>query len=564
MPDDTHRDTDQTSDGESQLEELVSDRAAAFDTLADRWIAHEMAEEPVVATILGADGDHGSLGEWSAAAIERREKANRRWLDEFTRFDPGLLDLRREVDRELLISGLKGREVYSEWGSWRRDPAFYLDEILHGVFALFLNRIFPEPETVRYAESRLRQVPEVVTEARANLDVELANPLICERGLGQCKAAVTYFRHMLTAEVDDESLRAQIQDAGEEAARAMEGFAQDLERYVSEGQGTYALGEDRYSRLLRDKERLDYGAEELRKRGEAVWAELDEEMRSLAKTVDPTAKSWREVIERMNDDHPATFEDMLMQYTEWTERARRFCVDHALVTFPEGEKCLVEPSPPFQRPILAVASYSQPPAFRPGRTGHFFVPWPPEGTSDEDAAKRLASNSFHSIPTISVHEAYPGHHWHLTWMKQNPSKVRQVIWSSYFAEGWALYSELMLREQGFFEDPRAELCHLDARIFRAARIIVDTGLHIGDLDVEGAVEIMQTRASLPEPVARAEVGRYCSWPTQAPSYLTGSLEIERMRHRYLDEKRGDLHSFHDDLCATGCMPLGLAEKALFG
>jgi uncharacterized protein (DUF885 family) len=121
----------------------------------------------------------------------------------------------------------------------------------------------------------------------------------------------------------------------------------------------------------------------------------------------------------------------------------------------------------------------------------------------------------------------------------------------------------MMREQGFFEDKRDELCHLDARIFRAARIIVDTGLHIGDLDFEGAVEIMRTKASLPEPVARAEVTRYCAWPTQAPSYLTGSLEIERMRAKYLEDKRGDLHSFHDALCATGCMPLGLAERSLF-
>jgi uncharacterized protein (DUF885 family) len=148
-------------------------------------------------------------------------------------------------------------------------------------------------------------------------------------------------------------------------------------------------------------------------------------------------------------------------------------------------------------------------------------------------------------------------------MKSNQRRVRQLVWSSYYAEGWALYAEKMMREQGFFEDPRAELCHLDARIFRAARIIVDTGLHIGDLDFEGAVEIMRTRASLPEPVARAEVVRYCAWPTQAPSYLTGSLEIERIRERFMDAKLGDLKKFHDSICATGSMPLGLAEQALF-
>jgi uncharacterized protein (DUF885 family) len=139
-----------------------------------------------------------------------------------------------------------------------------------------------------------------------------------------------------------------------------------------------------------------------------------------------------------------------------------------------------------------------------------------------------------------------------------------MIFTPYYSEGWALYAEKMMREQGFFEDPRAELCHLDARIFRAARIIVDTGLHTGDLGVEDAVEIMRTKASLSEPVARAEVGRYCAWPTQAPSYLTGSLEIERIRDRYMDAGRGDLRAFHDEICATGALPLGLAERALMG
>ena len=547
---------------ESQNPESTHPDAASFDALVDSWVAEELAAIPVEATILGADGDHGSLGDWSARALEARRASDESWLARLVDLDTSELDSVRKVDAALLVSELRGRRVYAEWEHWRRDPAIYLDPCLHGVFSLFLNRLFPEPEMVGYAASRLREVPGVVADARANLRSDLASPLISERGLGQASAAVKYFRELLPAEVADERLRAELAEAGALAADAVEVFVTDLEVLVRDGKGDYALGEERYTALLKDKEMLGYDASELRRRGEAAWEELDTEMQSLAREVDPSADGWRPVIEALNADHPATPEQMLEAYTDWTERARAFCRDNDLVTFPDGERCVVEPSPPFQRPIMAVASYSQPPAFRPGLTGHFFVPFPPDGTSAEDTQKRLASNSFHSIPTVSVHEAYPGHHWHLTWMKANPRPVRQLVWSSYYAEGWALYVEKMMREQGFFTDIRAELCHLDARIFRAARIIVDTGLHIGDLDFEGAVEIMRTRASLPEPVARAEVGRYCSWPTQAPSYLTGSLEIERIRDQYFADKRGDLKQFHDALCATGSMPLGLAERAL--
>ena len=110
-----------------------------------------------------------------------------------------------------------------------------------------------------------------------------------------------------------------------------------------------------------------------------------------------------------------------------------------------------------------------------------------------------------------------------------------MLGSTYFTEGWGLYTEDLLREQGFFRTPEQELCQRDYRLFRAARIIVDTSLHLGEMTVEEAVDFMSTKASLSRETAQAEVLRYCAWPTQASSYLTGALEIARMRQRWLDE-----------------------------
>jgi uncharacterized protein (DUF885 family) len=215
---------------------------------------------------------------------------------------------------------------------------------------------------------------------------------------------------------------------------------------------------------------------------------------------------------------------------------------------------------------MAVASNAAPPAFKPASTGHFFVPYTPDGTPPEEIEKRLETNSFSTIPTVAVHEAYPGHHWHLTWMQERARPIRRVLRTPYFTEGWALYAEGLMREQGFFADPRHELCHLDARIFRAARIVVDTSLHMGEMTVDEAIDHMQQSASLSEPTARAEVGRYCAWPTQASSYLTGALEIERIRARYLEEgpADGDLRSFNNTIAGSGGLPIALAERAVMG
>jgi uncharacterized protein (DUF885 family) len=129
-------------------------------------------------------------------------------------------------------------------------------------------------------------------------------------------------------------------------------------------------------------------------------------------------------------------------------------------------------------------------------------------------------------------------------------------------EGWALYTELMMREQGFFTDERHVMGQLDNRLFRAARIVVDTSLHSGDMTFDEAVAFMLERTSLSEPTARAEVARYCAWPTQASSYLTGSLVIEQLRDQWFAHGKGDLRMFHDRLAGAGSMPVSLHADAL--
>jgi uncharacterized protein (DUF885 family) len=295
-------------------------------------------------------------------------------------------------------------------------------------------------------------------------------------------------------------------------------------------------------------------------------------MRDLAQRIRGT-DDWRAVLEEANRDHPRTEDDMRLAYEDWTERARQFLVETGLVTLPEGERCVVEPSPVFQRPILGVASYVAPPMFSDRVLGHFFVPYAPDGTPPEEVQKRLEANSHGGIPTTAVHEAYPGHHWHLTVNKVEARRIRRVFGTPYFSEGWALYAERVMRERGFFTDPLHELYHLEATIFRAARIVVDTSLHLGEMTHDEAVTFMTTKAALPEPTARAEVGRYCWWPTQASAYLTGCLEILRIRDRFLGARGHNgtpaaevdvavLRQFHDRLAASGRMPLGLAERAV--
>src|SRR4029079_13416389 len=125
-----------------------------------------------------------------------------------------------------------------------------------------------------------------------------------------------------------------------------------------------------------------------------------------------------------------------------------------------------------------------------------------DGTSEAEIQSRLSNNSYGSIPTTAVHETYPGHHWHLGMRAGNRSNVRRVYSTPYFSEGWALYAERVMRERGFFEDPVQELHHLNASLFRAAPIIADTSLHLGEMTFDEAVTYMMDTAAMPEPVAK--------------------------------------------------------------
>jgi uncharacterized protein (DUF885 family) len=537
--------------------------SSALDLLIDDYLAWQWDTNPVLATTLGVDGHDERLPDLSASGYARRATEEDAWLERFRAHADDALNPVERIDRDLAISTLRGQQVERDWAVWRRNPDTYLGPVLNGVFVMFLHRSHPDEHLARSAAARLRQVPDLLGHARANLDPELANPFLVGRARGQAQAGVTYARDLVPAEVSDPALRAMLAGAGEVAAVAFEEFAGFLDELQERASGPYAIGEEMYSALLREREGLGYGARELRDKGQAAYDELAADMRRRTKEI-AGHDDWRRLLDELNDDHPATPEAMRDAYAAWTERARAFCRDNQLVTLPEGEECLVEPSPAFQRPVLAVASYMLPPAFRASRVGHFFVPYPPEGTSPEEAAKRLSTNSHHSIPTISVHEAYPGHHWHLTWSLAQPRPLRKVVGTAYFVEGWGLYSEELMKEQGFFTDPRHELCQVDARLFRAARIVVDTSLHLGEMDIGEAVEFMSTKASLSRPTAQAEVLRYCAWPTQAASYLTGSLEIQRIRDRWFAEGRGSLREFHDAIAGSGRMPLNLAERAVMG
>lgn len=538
--------------------------SAPFASLVKDYLDERYDESPTWASMLGLTAYDERSEDLSAEAFRRRDAAVLDWTRRFAAVRDESIDQDERIDRDVILASLRGHELTQPLLEWRRQPNTYLNPSLGGVFTLFLHRLRPERDLADAARARLHAVTKHVADGKANLDLALAPRVYVDRAIGQAKAAARYARELVPGEVKDPSLRQKVAEAGAVAAGAYEDFTAFLESNKARAAGDYAIGEELYTALLREKELLPFGARELQARGREQYELLANEANKIASQID--GGDWTAACEKLSRVHAPTPDAMRAEYEEWTERARTFLAATGLVTLPPGERCTVEPSPHYQRPIQAVASYNQPPAFSDSLHGHFFVPYPPDGTPPEEVQKRLEGNCSAGIPTTAVHEAYPGHHWHLVMAKQNRSPIRRTHFTSYFAEGWGLYAERVMREQGFFTDPRHLLFQYEATLFRAARIVVDTSLHTKEMTFDEAVDFMVKNANLTPPNAKAEVGRYCSWPTQASSYLTGMLEIIDIRTRWLAKRgsadRAALRAFHDAITSTGSIPTSLAERAI--
>jgi uncharacterized protein (DUF885 family) len=171
-----------------------------------------------------------------------------------------------------------------------------------------------------------------------------------------------------------------------------------------------------------------------------------------------------------------------------------------------------------------------------------------------------------SISNTSIHEAYPGHHLQLALASRHPSLTRAQVDAPEFTEGWGMYSEQMMREEGFDAGPEFRLALATDAIWRAARIVLDVRMHRGEVSIEQATDFLVEHTAFERPNALAEARRYTSTPTYNLSYLLGKVLLLQLRE---DERRRlgsafSLRDFHDALLRGGSLPVSFHRRALRG
>ena len=529
-----------------------------FYDLVDARFRRIVRDNPLVGTYLGIHTEDDRLGDGSRDAVLAELAAEKAHLAAIEALNPSGLSADASFERDLEIHnvrrGIFDTEVVRIWE--RRSTA--LDVIGDGLFLPFAQDYAPLRERLASITSRLEAVPAYLAESRSRATVPQVRAWQ-ELEIETAADLPSFFAEIVAAGAAlPAAERARLERASETARAAIAEYASALTASLAEGSDDWALGRDRYDELveLRAFDGLD--ADAILEIGEDQLETNRAARIRAAREIDDTVDE-ATVIDRLKRDQPKTFEEALEAYRNVMVRARQHLVDHDIVTVPPDERIEVMQTPDYLRNVIPFAAYFSPPKFDANPKGIYIVT-----RSVDDDPNAMREHNFSAISNTSIHEAYPGHHLQLAVANSHPSLTRLVVDAPEFVEGWGMYSEQMMREQGFDDAPNFRLnMHTDA-IWRACRIILDVRMHRGEVGVEEAVAFLVEQTSFEEPNARAEVRRYTYTPTYQFSYLLGKVLLLGLRADEQARLGGafSLRDFHDTLMRNGSLPISFHRRLL--
>jgi len=544
-------------------------RETEFYKLSEEWLKRVLEHDPVAATQLGDHRWDDRLPLRSADALEARHEEMVEALADFNAIDTAEFGPDAEIDHTLMVHLARASiRQHEKMELHRRDPGFYVNDVMTGVFVLIMKEFAPLPDRLRPLLGRMGEVPRVLEEARANIHPGDVPRVWAEVALEQAKQAPGLFLGLLPALAARAApeLEAGFRQTGQKAAAAIQAFGEYLKSdVIPEAEGDFAAGRDLFDELLHEDHMVDYDADELLDTGWRLFRQTGEQIEAVAREIDP-AKPVRDILEEAKSDHP-TADGLLKAYEDAMLAAKQYVLDHEIATIPGGETLKIIETPVYLRPLLPYAAYMPPGILEEKQDGLFLVtPVDAEATARERESK-LKGHSNSKLPITALHEAYPGHHLQLVWSNRRDTIPRRMssFLSTLFIEGWAFYCEELMEELGYIAEPVQRLGRLKDQLWRAARIILDVSLHTRGMQVEEAVDFLVEKCQLERASATAEVRRYTGSPTQPQSYLMGKLAILDLIADYRKANPGvSMKAMHDAILECGSLPPRLMRQRLLG
>jgi uncharacterized protein (DUF885 family) len=547
----------------------IEAKPRSFHALIDAYFEDYFKANPSQATSVGFHQYDRQLEDFSLAAHQNNQRQLLAYLKEFQAINPRPLSQNDRDDREIMIASIQSSLLEeAQVQMWRKNPDAYSGGVTGSIFMLIKRNFAPAPQRLRSVIEREKQIPRALLQAR---EVLRNSPKIyTDIAIEQLPGNIDFFQTTVPAafqDVADTALLAEFKRSNDTAIAALKDYQTFLlNDLLPRSNGTFAIGAENYRLKLLYDEMVDVPLPQLLKIG---YAQLRKDQRAFIETahrIDPN-KSPEEVLKEVERDHPSAG-TLLSSAQQQLDGLRQFLLDKKIITVPGGALAKVVETPPFAR-ATTFASMDTPGPYEMNATEAYYnITLPDPSWPKEKQEEYLQGYNYPLLSNVSVHEVWPGHYTQFLWVKNNPelSKVRKLTGAGSNAEGWAHYSEEMVRNEGLYNnDPKYRLAQLVDALLRDCRYIVGIGMHTQGMTMAQANKFFVAEGRQQPVVGEMETKRGTADPTYL-MYTLGKLEILKLREDY-KRKMGSsfsLHEFHDRFIKAGSPAVKIVRRELMG
>ncbi|PZS86408.1 DUF885 domain-containing protein [Stenotrophomonas maltophilia] len=555
---------------------------AAFADLSKRALDTWMQLSPVSATQIGDHRYDSELDDLSAAGQQKTVAAYKALLGELDKIEVAKLGRENQVDAAILRNQLQS-EIWNaevlQSGKW--DPQLYNGIAGSAIYGLMAREFAPLPERLKSATARMEKLPAIFAQARENLDPARVPKIHAETVAKQNKGILSIVDTFITPHIGElpQADQQRLQAAIDGLKKAVDEQQTWLDKtLVPNAKGDFRIGAEKYDQKLKFALSSSLSRQEIGDRARAELKRVREDMYGIAQTVlkdkpgapempaQPTDEQQQKAIEAALElayaDKPAR-DKVVDDAKAALEQSTAFVREHDLMTLPDAPVDIIL-MPEFQRGVAVAYCDSPGPLDKNLKTFYAVSPIP-DDWNEKQVDSFLREYNSRMIHLLSIHEGTPGHYlegWHSA---KFPSTLRAVLRSGLFAEGWAVYTERMMQEQGYLNnDPLFHLVQLKFYLRTISNAILDQGVHVDNWDREKAMHLMTHDAFQQESEAAGKWVRAQLTSAQLPTYFVGAQEHFDTR-KAVQEKLGDkfnLKAYHDQVLSYGAPPVRFARQLM--
>jgi uncharacterized protein (DUF885 family) len=552
----------------AQAPKPVAERLAAQNALFDEQYESDLRNFPERATSFGDYRYNDQLADYSLDAIAKRHATDEAFLQRLQAISTADFSDQDQLSHDLLIRVLEQRSA--DFGLKEYEMPINTQGGIHTNLAdLPLSVPFDSVKHYEDYISRLHQIPRVLGQVSEVLRAGMKDKLMPVRFLAekipaQCEGIIAADpflqptkKYPASISTDDQKRLTQaITDAIDaDVLPAYKKFAEfTRNEYAPLGRTQLSItslpdGEKRYQNNIYARTTTHMTAEEIHQLGLREIDRIEGEMTAIAKKQGfADLAAFRASLKNNPKYIPTSAEQILDDYRRYIAQMEPKLPQ--LFTLLPKSPVTVEAIPEFQASAMTHYNTGTPDGKRPGRV--------------VVATSNFAERTLIDNEAIAYHEGIPGHHMQLSVQQQLeglPKFRLHGLGFNAYIEGWALYAEQLGKEVGFYQDPVSDYGRLSSELFRAVRLVVDTGIHAKGWSRDQVVEFFRKSGAVDEPTIQSETDRYISWPAQALSYKLGQLKFRELRERAQKElgPKFDLRRFHDEMLNGGTLPLDLLD-----